>query len=200
MPSCQTIFARPYALARCLAFLLLSLTAWTYCLAQTAPAFSADAIRVSTNGSAYVVDVEFHVPMPPELVFGVFTDYDHMTDYSPNLRVSKVLPGDGKALRVLQISTVHIAFMSMDFESLREVRLDPPNQIESHGISGDFKSLENRATFAAEGTGTHVRYHAETVPGFMLPGFIGPALIKDQTAKQFAAFIQEIERRQGLLK
>jgi ribosome-associated toxin RatA of RatAB toxin-antitoxin module len=189
-----------YAIARCLAFLLLSLTAGMNCVAQTAPAFSADAIRVSVNGAAYVVDVEFHVPMLPELVFEVFTDYDHMTDYSPNLRVSKVLSGEGNVLKVQQKTTVHIAFMSTDFETVREVHLDPPHQIKSHGISGDFKSLDNWATFMAEGSGTHVRYHAETVPNFMLPGFVGPALLKDQTKEQFTAFIQEIERRQRLLK
>jgi ribosome-associated toxin RatA of RatAB toxin-antitoxin module len=170
------------------------------CLAQTASAFSADAIRVSVNGAAYVVDVEFQLPMPPELVFEVFTDYEHMTDYSPNLRLSKVLSADGNILKVQQKTTVHIAFMAIDFESVREVHLDPPHQIKSHGIGGDFKSLENWATFTAEGSGTHVRYHVETVPNFMLPGFVGPALMREQTKEQFTAFIHEIERRQLLAR
>jgi ribosome-associated toxin RatA of RatAB toxin-antitoxin module len=185
-------------LARRLSVFLLSLAAWTHCLAQTAPAFSAEAIRVNVNGAAYVVDVEFALPMPPELVFAVFTDYEHMTDYSPNLRVSKVLSAEENVLKVQQKTTVHVAFMSFDFESVREVHLDPPHQIKSRGISGDFKSLDNWATFTAEGSGTHVRYHAETIPSFMLPGFFGPALMKDQTKEQFTAFIHEIERRQRL--
>ncbi len=175
----------------------MTLVALGHCQAQPVQVFNADAIQVSRNGEAYVVDANFHVPVEPGLAFEVFSDYDHMTDFAPNVRVSKILANDGKVLRVQQASTVHLLFVSIDVESIREVRLDPPHQIESHGISGDFKSLKSLATFTPEDAGTRVHYHAETVPRYMLPGLIGPELIRRQTADQFCAFIREMERRQG---
>lgn len=177
------------------AIFLLAVFQWCACNAQTKPVLDADAVNVVQTGKSFVVNADFYLPESAQQAFSVFSDYDHMVNYSPNMRVSEVLSRDGDILKLHQIMTVRVVFLSLDFESVREVRLDPPHKITAHGISGDFIRAESSVTFESEGTGTRVHYHAESEPKLGLPPFIGPVLIKQQATDQFSAFIREIQRR-----
>jgi len=161
------------------------------------PAVPDDAVRVERAGPSFSVDLVMHAPVAPPLAWAVLTDFAHMADFVPNLTRSEILESRDNLIKVGQKGTARYGFFSTDFESVRDIRLAPPNEIRAHGIGANIKRLESVMQLEAEPGGTRLHYHAEVVPGFWFPPMIGPALVRHETAEQFSAIIREMMRRQA---
>ena len=156
----------------------------------------AEDVNVHTNGAAFIIDADIHAPVRPDRAFAVVTDFSHMASFLPNLHTSEVLARDGDILQVHQTGTTYFSFIPIDFESLREVRLDAPHKVVAHGIRGNFKKMDSVMTLEDEGTGTHLHYHAEIEPSFAMPFGLGTETVRQQTAGQFTAMLREMQRRE----
>jgi hypothetical protein len=173
------------------AALLAALAAWPACCGA-----QPIEVRVEKRGEMVVVDVEASVAAASQQAWAVLTDYDHMAGYLSMLKSSAVLRRDGNSLQVEQTGEAHRAFLHFTFRSLRAVELVPPKEIRSHLISGDFKSYEFTTRLADKGTHTQISHHGEYVPVNWVPPGIGPALIKEETTKQYQELIAEMLRRE----
>jgi hypothetical protein len=112
--------------------------------------------------------------------------------------VSQVLQRGAEGLTVRQQGTVQWGLFSLKLDSTRELRLNPPTEIRSNAISGSFKRMVSHTQLEAVASGgTEIRYHAEGEPGDWFPPFIGPAVVRRQTATQFSAMVAEMLRRQA---
>lgn len=153
-------------------------------------------VRVEKRGEMVVVDVEASVAAASHQAWAVLTDYDHMASYLSTLKSSAIVRRDGNSLQVEQTGEAHRAFLHFTFRSLRSVELVPPREIRSHLISGDFKSYVFTTRLADKGTHTQISHHGEYVPINWVPPGIGPALIKEETTKQYQELIAEMLRRE----
>jgi len=153
------------------------------------------AVRVERDSETITVDAEMLVPVPPHEAWAVLADYEHFTDFAPNMQVSRIVSKTGETLLVEQKGHARYGLLSFSFDSLREVELSPPETIKTRMIKGNMKKMETVTRLAAEGCGTRILYHNEAVPDFWLPPLIGPALIRHEVAEQFGAFIREMLRR-----
>ncbi len=153
-------------------------------------------VRVEKRGDLVVVDVEATVAAPPQQAWAVLTDYDHMASYLSMLKSSAIVARSGNTLQVEQTGEAHRAFLHFTFRSLRTVELVPGREIRSQLISGDFKSYVFRTRIAAKGAQTQISHHGEYVPTRWVPPGIGPALIKDETTRQYEELIAEMLRRE----
>jgi hypothetical protein len=179
------------ALRRRAAALLAGLACWpAWCFAQPIE------VRVEKRGEMVVVDVEASVAAAPRLAWAVLTDYDHMASYLSMLKSSAVLRRDGNTLQVEQTGEAHRAFLHFTFRSLRAVELSPLKEIRSHLISGDFKTYVFTTRLVDLGNRTQISHHGEYVPVNWVPPGIGPALIKEETTKQYQELIAEMLRRE----
>lgn len=72
--------------------LLVLVLSWAPCApAVDDPAAVADKdVRVERNANGFTVDMLAHAPVRPALAWEVLTDFDHMADFVPNLRTSRV--------------------------------------------------------------------------------------------------------------
>lgn len=152
-------------------------------------------VHVERADGGFVVDVVMHTPLRPAQAWAVLTDFEHMASFVPNLKSSRVLErGDG-VLKVLQQGVARYGLFSANFESLREIRLAPYSEIRAHGLGGNIQRMESLMRLEPEGSGTRLSYHAEALPGFWFPPMIGPALVRHETAEQFSAMLDEMQRR-----
>ena len=158
-------------------------------------AVSESDVHVERTGASFRVALSIHVPAPPSLAWAVLTDFDHMAEFLPDLNSSQVIGHSDNLLKVKQEGIARSGFFSTHFESIREIRLSPQNEIRAHGVGGNIKQMESVMQLHAEDEGTRLTYHAEVTPGFWFPPFIGPALVRHQTAEQFSAMVQEMQRR-----
>jgi ribosome-associated toxin RatA of RatAB toxin-antitoxin module len=162
------------------------------------PAVPDEAVTVSRLGSTFTVDAVMQVAVPPALAYAVLVDFEHMTRYVPNLLQSQVLQRSADGLTVRQRGSVQWGLFTLKLDSTRELHLNPPNEIRGQAISGSFKRMASQTQLAPQaGGGTQIRYHAEGEPGDWFPPFIGPAVVRRQTATQFSAMVAEMLRRQA---
>lgn len=153
-------------------------------------------VRVERDGALFRLDVVMHAPVPQALAYAVLTDFEHMASFIPNLQSSQVLSRQGPVWTVRQTGTARWGLLALAFESVRELVLDPPQEIRARSIGGSFARMDSRMQLSPEPGGTRLHYHAEGVPGDWFPPLIGPALIRHETAEQFTAMLQEMQRRQ----
>jgi carbon monoxide dehydrogenase subunit G len=155
-------------------------------------------VDVQKKDGMLVVDVELFVGVSPSEAWAVLTDYDHMAQFLPNLRSSKVIEkADGK-IKIDQVGAVSYGFLSVPFEVVREVELKPETEILAHAISGSLKKESASTRLQADGGGTRIFYHSESVPNVWVPPGIGPEFVKDEVHTQFENMRSEIMKRKRL--
>ena len=152
-------------------------------------------VQVQHLGELFVVDVDLRSPAPPATAFAVLTDFDHLVGVVPNLTESRVTARQGLTWRVHQRGVARWGIFTLNFESERELTLDPPREIRAHTLSGNVKAMDSVMRLSADGGGTRLHYHAEVVPGGWFPPGIGPSMVQYETAEQFSALLAEMASR-----
>lgn len=186
---------RTLCFASCVAFLLPMPT-----MAGDAPAVAEASVRVEriANGG-FAVDLLMLARVPPAMAWAVLTDFEHMASFVPNLTRSQVLSSQGNLLQVSQKGVARYGPFSTEFESIRDIELIPKREIRAHGRGGNVRQMESLMQLEATDEGTRLRYHAEVLPGFWFPPWVGTALVRHETAEQFSAVINEMQRRQAAI-
>ena len=142
------------------------------------------------------MDLTIYAPVAPSLAWAVLTDFEHMSEFVPNLTSSQVSERSDSGLKVTQKGVARYGLFSSNFESVREISLSALREIRAHNVGGNIQRMESLMQLQAEGAGTRLTYHAEVLPGFWFPPLIGPALVRHETAEQFSAMLREMVRRQ----
>lgn len=163
--------------------------------APAPPAVAECEVAVQRTEGGYVIDLVMHAKVPLAVAWVVLTDFDHMAEFIPNLTHSQVLQRGDNVLKIGQKGKARWGPFSMNFESVREVVLAPQREIRTHGVSGTLKRVDSRLTLEPEGEGTRLHYHSEVEPGSWVPPMVGPAKVREETAAQFSAILQEMQRR-----
>lgn len=181
---------------------LLTALSLTSALVAPVHAQSSEAgkdIEVSAKKVAdmVVIDVSFTVEATTKEAWDVLVDYDHMPDFLHNLKSSKVLSKSPTQLRVAQKGGVSHGPISLTFDVVRDVQLNPYSEIISHVISGNLKKVDGTTRLAAAGLSTKITFHSESISNVWVPPGIGPALIESETRDQFNDMRTEILRRKN---
>lgn len=156
-------------------------------------------VEVSSEGDGYLIQAQIHAPEPPQEVWAVLTDFDHMASFLPNLSQSRITAKNGSSLTVAQKGQAKLAGMAFPFETVRELELKPFESVKSRLISGNMKKMNTTTTLHPESGGTGIHFVAEAVPDFWIPSLIGPSLMRHQVESQFSAILVEIQRRRQAL-
>ncbi len=171
-----------------LAVLLLPATAW----AQGAPVRS---VTVTHAGGTYFCDAVLFAPVPQPLAFDVLTDVDHMVDWVPNLRQSRVLGREGNVVLIEQVGLAQFGWLSFNFRTERRLVLSRPTTIDAVQLRGSATRYNSSLRLTPEAGGTRLDYHAEFEPGLLASIVLSREFMEHEIAEQFTAMIQEMVRR-----
>ena len=163
---------------------------------KSMPAVSDNDVRVMRSGDTFTVNVAVYTPVAPALAWAVLIDFDHMAGFLPNISSSQVTQRSDNLLKVAQKGVARFGFFSKNFESIREIELNPNVEIRSNNVGGNLKRMQSVMQLQPEGTGTRLTYRADVEPGFWFPPMIGPSLVRHETAEQISAMLKEMLRRQ----
>jgi carbon monoxide dehydrogenase subunit G len=154
-------------------------------------------VTVQKDGDTVIIDLSTTVQATPQEAWDVFTDFDHMTQFLPNLETSRVLEKNGDQWKVEQKGQAKHGVFSLSFESTKQFKLKPYESIQSHLISGTLKKHDSLTTLSPDGNGTRITYHAESISGVWVPPGLGTSVVQDEVRKQFQDMIGEILRRKA---
>jgi len=167
-------------------------------LAGSGHAATETAIRsvdISQPADAYVADVVMFVPVAPDISWQVLTDFEHMADWVPNVRESKVISREPNAVTIEQHGVARFGLASFPYVSVRRLESDPPRTIRSTQIKGNMRRLESLMTLTPDGDGTKLVYHFEMVPGALAATVMSKEFLEHELREQFGAIIGEMVRR-----
>lgn len=168
-------------------------------LAGVTAAFAAESpirqIDVVRNGDAYVLDAVMYVPVPPAIAWAVLTDFEHMANWVPNVRRSRVVARAGEVATVEQVGVVRVGLFGFPYVSLRAIDTSGPLTIRSRQIEGSMRRVESTMRLAAEREGTRLAYHLELVPSAFAGRMVSETMLEREIGEQFAAIVAEMLRR-----
>ncbi|HEY9880221.1 MAG TPA: SRPBCC family protein [Leptolyngbyaceae cyanobacterium] len=160
-------------------------------------------VEISTQkleGRQRRIMAAIHIPFGLEQVWQVLTDYEHLSDFIPNLTQSQRIPHPTGGIRLEQIGAQ--CFLNIKF--CARVVLDMvecfPKELHFSMVEGDFRQFEGtwRLEALGEGQGTRLTYDLKVLPPRVMPvGLIEQHIrhnlsdnltaIRDRTAHLFAA-------------
>ena len=139
------------------------------------------------------------LPLESETVWSVLTDYDHLTDFIPNLVSSKVLSRDDTVVVLEQQGAQRFAglrFTATVTLELRERRAD--GMLDFRMVSGDFRRFEGAWILCADPKGgVRLRYEVMIQARRGMPIGLIEQRLKEDLSANLRAVAQEAMQRQG---
>jgi len=154
-------------------------------------------VEVRRTHDGYVADLVFWVPAPRELAFGVLADVEHMPDWVPNLRESRVLERDADRITVEHQGVAHYGVLTVPFTTLRQIAFSAPDWIRTTQIKGTMKRHESRMDFVTEGAGTRIDYHVQMEPNALAALVMNERRVASELTEHCNAIVAEILRRKA---
>ena len=161
-------------------------------------AAAESAIRqaeVRRTDDGYIADLVLWVPAPPEVAFALLVDFEHMPDWVPNLRQTRVLKREAGRVTVEHQGVVHYGILTVPFTSLREISFSAPDWIRTTQIEGTMKQHQSRMDFVSEGAGTRIDYHVQMVPSVLAAMVMNERRVASELSEHCDAIAAEILRR-----
>lgn len=145
----------------------------------------------------YTVSFDVRLAAAPERLKHFLTDYDNYSTYFEAVKESRVLgrTADG-ALRVQLRLRSCVLFFCRSITLVKDVTQLPDGSITAHiePDLSDFREADEHWRISATTDGqTRLQYHAELVPTFFVPPFIGPWLVKGEIRDALEAGAEKLE-------
>lgn len=156
------------------------------------------SVTLAEEMKQYNLQGEFIVPVDPQTVWDVLTDYDHLSKFIHSMR-GHIRSGNGDDLVVSQVGTGGFLFFTVSVKVLLRIHEEPIHSIEFTDISGkDFKSYSGSWTLQPVPEGMQVIYRLHAERNQNTPGFISGGLLQSTTRDLLDEVRKEMERRQAL--
>jgi hypothetical protein len=153
------------------------------------------SIDIAHDSGAYVANVLMFAPVVTDVAWQVLADFDHIAEWVPNVRESKVIAREPNALTIEQHGVAKCGIAHFSYVSVRHIEPDPRQTIRSTQIKGNMLRLESLMSLAPDGNGTRLVYHLEMVPGALAVTVMSKEFLEHELREQFSAIIEEMVRR-----
>jgi hypothetical protein len=139
----------------------------------------------------------FTAESSPGICYGTIADLDHLADFVPGLRSSRIVSPPGMPVELRQVGEARAGPFGVTLDVTLAVRLEPPRQVQFRRLAGNLLQMEGSWTVSGTEHGCVVEYRATMEPDFWVPPLIGPMLTRSKIDEQMAAVLAEIERREA---
>lgn len=176
--------------AHCCAFLLSCANA-----AQAADDLSVETTR---RDDALEVACRAILDAPYDLVWETLTDYEHLAEFIPGMRRSRVTERRGALVIVEQSGEAGFLFFSFPIEATLASTERPPHALEVRLLKGTLKRLEGAYRIEPQAGGRILLTWSGTIEALSMPPLLGELVMRSVIADQFHGMVREIERRDAL--
>lgn len=180
--------------------LLCAVTSSTPALAQTprleAPKLKVDVRRIEIDGQRmYEVDASGTVQAPPASVWKTLTTYERMSEFVPDMSSCRVLSRNGNEVIIEQQGVARFLFMNHAIHLVVRATETPLSSINIDLISGDMRHYEASWNLypIPETGGTRIVFNSRLMPGFYVPGMLGPTMIRGDVERMMNAVLARID-------
>ena len=161
-------------------------------------AANAQQVEIETDGQGEYITVTASAEMlvDPRTVWNVITDYDHLAEFIPYMRSSRVVQRDADRLLIEQTGEFSFLFFRQPVRAKLAVVESPQRRVMARAVGGNLREMEGHYTLESLPEGTvRLSYSGWLLPDFAVPPVIGKMVVRNVLAKQFSAMVREIVRR-----
>ena len=158
------------------------------------------SIRTAREGDFVTVSASAVMRVDQRIAWAVLSDYDHLANFIPDVKSSRVVSRDGNKVRVEQIGEVGFIFYKQAVTVILEVHEEPLRRITARGVEGNVKGLESYYELHALGPEVRLDYVGRFDPDFSIPPLIGMPVLRRVIERRFRAMVEEIQRRDALAR
>ncbi|MBB5605644.1 MAG: hypothetical protein RLZZ237_3961 [Pseudomonadota bacterium] len=183
--------------------LLCAVTSSTPALAQAprleTPKLKVDVRRIEVDGQRmYEVDASGTVQAPPASVWKTLTTYERMSEFVPDMSSCRVLSRNGNEVIIEQQGVARFLFMNHAIHLVVRATETPLSAISIDLISGDMRHYEASWNLypIPETGGTRIVFNSRLMPGFYVPGMLGPTMIRSDVERMMNAVLARIDSPQ----
>jgi ribosome-associated toxin RatA of RatAB toxin-antitoxin module len=162
-------------------------------------AAAAQAVSVETSRRDAAVEVHAHALVEADYatVWATLTDYDHLGDFIPGMKRSRVVARRGPAAVIEQHGAAHFLFFSFPLDVTIESTARPPDAIDVRLVKGNLRRLEGGYRVRQLEAGRiELRWNGVVEPD-TLPPLLGELVMRANIRDQFTGMVREIERREA---
>jgi hypothetical protein len=165
-------------------------------LASAQPARAGTvSIEAARDGEAIDICASALLRADAGTAWRVLTDYDHYTDFIPDLQVSRIVARSGEVVTVQQSGAAAFWLFELPLDITFEIQEVPPHVLLSRAVAGSLRGLTSRYALRPVLRGTRLDYAGRVVTGFELPGRLEQTAVQQSVGRQFQALADEIERQ-----
>ena len=159
---------------------------------------SEKQVEVTHQEGHYLAHLVFEVPVSRALAIDVLTDFDHLAEFLPGLRLSRLRSREGRTFLVEQAGEVRFGPFHFDFESLRQIEMTADGRLLSTTLKSSSGPSSSEMRVSPTASGTRLDYWLDVQPRLWIPSSYGMSMMRHELATQFTAMAREMLRRQHL--
>jgi carbon monoxide dehydrogenase subunit G len=178
--------------------LTLSLLLWSAIAGTAARAADGVSVEALRREDALEVLCRATLEAPLDLVWQTLTDYEHLAEFIPGMRRSRVVSQSGGVSIVEQTGEARFLFVSYPIEVTVASTERPPYVLEANLVKGNMKRLEGAYRIEPQAGGRLLLTWAGVVEAESMPPLIGELLMRSNIEDQFRGMVREINRREAV--
>jgi ribosome-associated toxin RatA of RatAB toxin-antitoxin module len=155
-------------------------------------------VRVEVNHQDNVFHVSAHmeVPVTQSVAWSVLTDFTHFPEFLHNVKNVSIVSHTDNHYRIHEVGEAEWGIISMEYQNVRDITLDPQQLITSNTISGTVKSMHTAMRLSQTNI-DHVTldYQASIEPDSWLADIFGSDFIDSEVKEQFQSMAREMVKR-----
>jgi ribosome-associated toxin RatA of RatAB toxin-antitoxin module len=160
-------------------------------------AAAADPIAVNfqQQGTHLIAWGELTVPVSAATAWEVLTDYQHVPEFVPGMRISRVLEQTGNICMVEQQGEMMANNLRMFFQGVLKIIRESPDRLSVQFVSGTFRNMQGQWTVTGKNSPVKLGYQLDLDTGTPFPSPIMVAMLQQQVALWVSSLAAEMERR-----
>lgn len=130
------------------------------------------------------------IPASKERVWSICTDYDHLSEFIPNVAFSRVIKREGHLIFLRQEGGIQFPFYRRALTVTFRVKEIPAQKVYFESTEGDFVIYQGHWRLEAHQGGTLIFYEATIEPNFWMPKWVMNELERQTLKNTFRAIIR----------
>jgi hypothetical protein len=158
------------------------------------------AVDAERQGNALLVSAHATIRAPLPVIWRTLTDYDHLADFIPGMKQSRVLERRGSKAIVEQVGEASVLIFHYPIAVVVQSDEHYPTAIGVRVLTGNLRQLAGAYRIEAVNGARDefvLRWRGIIEPDIFLPLFITAPGLRETVADQFLGMVREIERRRG---
>ena len=161
-------------------------------LASAAP---PPSVNFQQQGTRLLVSGEVNVPVAPATAWAVLTDYEHVPEFVPGMRVSRIIEQSGNTRVLEQQGEMMANNMRMFYLGTLRVVEEPSSKLSIQFLSGTFQNMQGEWTLQGKRAPVTIGYQLNYDTGTPYPSPIMIAMLQQQVIHWVSSLAAEMERR-----